>query len=487
MILKKVLSKLPSHVAYTLIGDDEVEFRKIQSDSRNVNAGDLFIAIKGFTVDGHNYVDAVIDKDIRVLVVEDRNLVFPPSLTRIVVKDTSEFLGYLASAYYDNPSTKLNLVGVTGTNGKSTVVTLLYNLFRKLGHNVGLISTIENRINDDVSAAKLTTPDALALNVLLSEMVEKSCEYVFMEVSSHAIAQSRIAGQQYVGGLFTNITHDHLDYHKDFKEYLWAKKKFFDMLPESAFALTNVDDKNGEVMLQNCKAKKYKYSLRTLTDYKGKLIKSDLNGMLISINEDEVYSRLVGEFNAYNILTVYATSIILEQEKEDVLTAISDLKTASGRFEVIRVQGKDVIGIVDYAHTPDALLNVLKTIKDTSGKIKLITVVGCGGDRDTKKRPIMAKIACEYSDRVILTSDNPRSEDPDEIIRQMQEGVDKKYQPKVLKITNREDAIKTATMIASEKSVILVAGKGHEKTQEIRGEKFPFDDGIILKAFLREE
>lgn len=487
MRLDKLLQKLPSTIKYSTVGDLSRKINSIHSDSRMVTPGDAFVAIKGLTVDGHDYVSNVIDNGVQIVVVEENKQVASDKVTAIIVEDTKEFIGYLVSAFYDNPSSKVKLIGVTGTNGKSTIVTLLFNLFRKLGHKVGLISTIENRINDQVKASKFTTPDAVALTRLLSEMVDADCTYVFMEVSSHALSQGRVNGQRYSGAVFTNLTHDHLDYHKDFKEYLYMKKRLFDGLDDEAFALTNVDDKNGAVMIQNCKADKYRYSLKTLVDYKAKLLRSDIDGMLLSINDQEVYSRLVGEFNAYNVLTVYATAIILDEDELEVLKVLSNLKAAEGRFEVVRDENTNKVGIVDYAHTPDALKNVLETLNKIRGDKELITVVGCGGDRDVKKRPVMARIASEYSDKVILTSDNPRSEDPDTIINEMYAGLDGQNSKRVLKISDRREAIKTAIMIANEKAIILVAGKGHEKTQEFQGKKFPFDDKLVLKAFLREE
>jgi UDP-N-acetylmuramoyl-L-alanyl-D-glutamate--2,6-diaminopimelate ligase len=390
----------------------------------------------------------------------------------------------MASNYFDNPSSKLHLVGVTGTNGKTTIVTLLYKLFSELGYDCGLLSTIRNLVKDLEIPATHTTPDSIELNRLLKLMVDEGCKYCFMEVSSHALVQNRIAGLDFAGGIFTNITHDHLDYHKTFEEYLKAKKGFFDMLRTDAFALSNIDDKNGTVMFQNTKAKKYSYSLQRLADFKCRIIENQFSGLELNIDGTDVWCKLVGKFNAYNLLAIYATAIILGIEKLEVLRILSKLNSAEGRFEYITSEN-GIIGIVDYAHTPDALNNVIATINAIrSHNEKLITVVGCGGDRDVTKRPEMAKIACSGSEKVILTSDNPRSEEPVKILEDMQAGVEPQHAKKVLSIENRKEAIKTACSIAVSGDVILVAGKGHEKYQEIKGEKYPFDDKEILKEFL---
>jgi UDP-N-acetylmuramoyl-L-alanyl-D-glutamate--2,6-diaminopimelate ligase len=377
------------------------------------------------------------------------------------------------------------LVGVTGTNGKTTIATLLFRLFTELGHHCGLLSTVQNQIGEKIVPATHTTPDAIHLNALLADMVDEGCEYVFMEVSSHAIHQQRIAGLKFAGGIFSNITHDHLDYHKTFDEYIKVKKAFFDGLPATAFALTNLDDKRGSVMLQNTKAKKTTYSLRTVADFKGKILENNLTGLIMIVNEKEVHFRLIGEFNAYNLLAVYGAALMLGKEKDAVLQALSGLSGAEGRFDYIMSAEQKIIGIVDYAHTPDALLNVLATIKNLrKGIEQVITVVGCGGDRDTAKRPVMAEVAAERSDRVILTSDNPRSEDPAEIIRQMEAGVPVHLKKRVLSIADRKEAIKTACSLANPEDIILIAGKGHEKYQDINGVKHPFDDKQVLREML---
>ena len=402
-------------------------------------------------------------------------------ITYVQVKDTSLALGIMAANFYDNPSEKIKLVGITGTNGKTTTVTLLYNLFKSLGYKVGLLSTVRNLINGEEVPATHTTPDAISLNALLEKMVEASCTFCFMEVSSHAVVQNRIAGIHFTGAAFTNITHDHLDYHKTFDNYIAAKKEFFDKLSSSAFAIVNKDDRNGELMLQNTRAVRKTYALKTTADFKCKIMESQLSGMLINIDGQELWIKLIGAFNAYNVTLAYAVASMLREDKTNILTALSNLNSVEGRFEYIRsVNG--IIGIVDYAHTPDALSNVLKTIKDIrTGNEQVISLVGCGGDRDPFKRPIMAQIACEQSDRVILTSDNPRSENPEEIITQMKQGIDGVYFKKVLSITDRKEAIKTACSLAKPGDIILIAGKGHEKYQEIKGVKYPFDDLEELK------
>ena len=397
------------------------------------------------------------------------------------VSDTSLALGIMAANFYDNPSEKIKLVGVTGTNGKTTTVTLLYNLFKALGYKVGLLSTVRNLINGEEVAATHTTPDPVSLNALLGKMVEASCTYCFMEVSSHAIVQNRIAGIHFTGAAFTNITHDHLDYHKTFDNYIAAKKEFFDKLSDNAFAIVNKDDRNGELMLQNTRAICKTYALKTAADFKCKIMESQLSGILLNIDGQELWIKLIGAFNAYNVTLAYAVASMLKEDKTNILTALSNLNSVEGRFEYIRsVNG--IIGIVDYAHTPDALSNVLKTIKEIrTGNEQVISLVGCGGDRDPFKRPIMAKIACEHSDRVIITSDNPRNENPEDIINQMKQGIDGVYFKKVLSITDRKEAIKTACTLANPGDIILIAGKGHEKYQEIKGVKYPFDDLEELK------
>ncbi|MGB0864597.1 MAG: UDP-N-acetylmuramoyl-L-alanyl-D-glutamate--2,6-diaminopimelate ligase, partial [Saprospiraceae bacterium] len=394
-------------------------------------------------------------------------------------------LGQMASNFYEHPSTKLKLIGVTGTNGKTTTVTLLYRLFSDLGYKVGLLSTVENIIAGQVIPSTYTTPDAVQINALIEEMVDSGCEYAFMEVSSHAIQQHRITGLTFTGGLFTNISHDHLDYHKTFKAYIKAKKMFFDILESSAFALTNIDDRNGLVMLQNTKARKLTYGLRRPADFKAKIIENSLSGLYLELDKQELFARLIGQFNAYNLLSVYSVAVLLEQEKFEVLQSLSKLKSAEGRFDYVLSKDQKITAIVDYAHTPDALEKVLSTIdKLKSGNTKVITVVGCGGDRDKKKRPLMAKVACDYSHQVILTSDNPRSEEPEAILQDMEAGIPPYATQKSITIINRKEAIKVACKLAQPEDIILVAGKGHEKYQEIKGVKHDFDDKKILREFL---
>lgn len=467
------------------MGSTHTAISSITFDSRKVKKDTLFVATRGTATDGHKFIEMAIEAGAAAIVCEEVPEVMRENITYVKVADSTHALGFMACNYFDNPSQKLKLVGVTGTNGKTTTVTLLFNLFRALGNNVGLLSTVQNKINNTIIPASHTTPDALALNELLAAMVEQGCEYAFMEVSSHAVVQNRIAGIQFSGGVFSNITHDHLDYHKTFDEYIKAKKGFFDALPETAFAITNKDDKNGMVMLQNTRAKKYTYSLLNVADYKCKILENHLNGLLLNINNQELWVKLIGTFNAYNVTAVYAVAHLLKQDPINILTTLSNLNSVEGRFEYVKSSG-GVIGIVDYAHTPDALKNVLETIKDIrTGNEQVITLVGCGGDRDTTKRPIMANIACKYSNKVILTSDNPRSEDPEEILNQMQKGVDVVDTKKTLRITDRKEAIKTALSLAQKGDIILIAGKGHEKYQEIKGVKHPFDDLEILKENIK--
>jgi len=466
-------------------GSTNVAITSISFDSRKIEKDSLFVAVKGTLSDGHKYIDETISKGAIAILCEDVPAVLNEKVTYIKVNDTTVALGIIAANFYDNPSEKIKLIGVTGTNGKTTTVTLLFNLFKKLGYKVGLLSTVKNQINNDVLEATHTTPDAIQLNALLRQMVEKGCTHCFMEVSSHAVVQNRISAIHFTGGVFTNITHDHLDYHKTFDEYIKAKKKFFDGLGSDAFALTNKDDANGDIMLQNTKAAKRTYSLRTMADFKCKVVENQFSGLHLNIDNQEVWSKLIGSFNAYNLLAVYATAILLKEDKTNVLTTLSTLSSVEGRFQYVRtVNG--VIGIVDYAHTPDALVNVLKTIKDIrTGNEKVITVVGCGGDRDAAKRPIMAKIAGDLSNKVILTSDNPRSEDPDAILKEMQTGIDAVNYKKTVSISDRAEAIKTACSYANPGDIILVAGKGHEKYQEIKGVKYEFDDMQVLQENLK--
>jgi len=464
-----------------IIGSTQVAIEKICFDSRLVEKFSLFIAVSGTQVDGHQFIEKAINDGAIAVVCEIFPDVINEKISYIKVKSSSAALGIIASNFYDNPSSEIKLVGITGTNGKTTTATLLHDLFTQLNYKCGLLSTVVNKIGTTEIASTHTTPDAIQLNALLRYMISEDCEYCFMEVSSHAIHQNRIAGVDFVGGIFTNITHDHLDYHKTFDEYIKAKKHFFDCLPETAFAIVNKDDKNGMVMLQNTKAYKHSYALKSMSDYSCKVIESDFTGMLLNIDGNEVWTKLIGQFNAYNLLAIYSTALLLGQDKISVLTAISKLVSVEGRFQYLK-SANNISGIVDYAHTPDALKNVLKTINDIrTGNEQVITLVGCGGDRDKSKRPIMAKIACELSDKIILTSDNPRSENPEEIIKDMRQGVDGIYFKKVLAIVNREEAIRTACSLANDGDVILIAGKGHEKYQEIKGEKHPFDDMQILK------
>jgi UDP-N-acetylmuramoyl-L-alanyl-D-glutamate--2,6-diaminopimelate ligase len=482
--------KLLSDILYKarieeVVGSTHVAISSVTFDSRKVKKDTLFVATRGTATDGHKFIESAIEAGAAAIVCEETPEVMRDNITYVKVVDSTLALGFIACNYFDNPSHKLKLIGVTGTNGKTTTVTLLFNLYRALGYNVGLLSTVQNKINNTIIPASHTTPDALSLNELLAAMVEQGCEYAFMEVSSHAVVQNRIAGIQFTGAVFTNITHDHLDYHKTFDEYIKAKKKFFDQLPESAFALTNKDDKNGMVMLQNTKAKKYTYSLLNLADFKCKIIENHLNGLLLHINNQEVWVKLIGTFNAYNVTAVYAVASLLKQDNINILTTLSNLNSVEGRFQYVKSEG-GVIGIVDYAHTPDALKNVLETIKDIrTGNENVITLVGCGGDRDAAKRPVMASIACQYSNKVILTSDNPRTEDPESILDQMQKGVDPVDAKKVLRISDRKEAIKTALTLSKKGDIILIAGKGHEKYQEIKGVKHPFDDLEILKENIK--
>ena len=460
-------------------GTTEATVCEICFDSRKAKPGALFVAVRGTMSDGHKFIPDVIKNGCNIIVCEELPAEKNPEVTYVVVKDSAAALSIIASNFYGNPSEKLKLVGITGTNGKTTSTTLLYQLFMKSGYRTGLLSTVKNKINDSTITATHTTPDAVQLNELLAQMVDEGCTHCFMEVSSHAVAQKRISGLNFTGGVFTNLTHDHLDYHKTFGEYLKAKKTFFDNLGSDAFALTNTDDKNGLVMLQNTHAKKFSYSLRTMSDYKCKLIENHFDGLMLNIDGHEVLCRLVGSFNAYNLTAAYATAVLLGEKKLDVLLRLSNLDPVEGRFDFVTSK-KKIVGVVDYAHTPDALENVLKTIHDVSRQGRVITVVGCGGDRDSAKRPVMAKIAVEMSDKVILTSDNPRSEDPGEIIRAMEQGISLSEARKALSIVDRKEAIKTAVSMAQPGDVILVAGKGHEKYQEVKGIRTPFDDKEVL-------
>jgi len=482
--------KLLSDILYKVrleevINSTHMAIASVVSDSRKVKKGSLFVATKGTSSDGHTFIQKAIESGAVAIVCEELPEIKENGITYVKVSNASYSLGIMACNFYDNPSEKLKLIGVTGTNGKTTTVTLLFNLFRSLGYSVGLLSTVENKINTTSIVATHTTPDAISLNELLHTMVEQNCEYVFMEVSSHAVVQHRIAGLNFTGAVFTNITHDHLDYHKTFDEYIKAKKTFFDMLPSTAFALVNKDDRNGVIMIQNTKAKRYTYALKNIADYKCKIIENHLSGLFLNIDNLELWVKLIGTFNAYNVLAVYATAVLLKLDKTNILTALSNLNSVEGRFQYVK-SPNGIIGIVDYAHTPDALKNVLETIKDIrTGNEQVITLVGCGGDRDSAKRPVMAAIACEYSNKVILTSDNPRSEDPEEILNQMQKGVNPVDVKKTLRITDRKEAIRTACTLGNAGDIILIAGKGHEKYQEIKGVKHAFDDLEILKETIK--
>ncbi len=480
--LKDILYKVSLTSSY---GDMSVDVKGICFDSRKVRPGFLFIAVKGTQSDGHEYITKAIDSGAIAVVCEKLPEAVTDKITFVSVKNSGQALGIIASNFFGNPSEKMKLTGVTGTNGKTTVATLLYKLFAALGHRSGLISTVENRIVDQVIPSTHTTPDPIQLNELLRRMVEEKCTHVFMEVSSHAIDQERIAGLKFVGALFTNITHDHLDYHLTFENYIKAKKKYFDELGSDAFALVNADDKRGMVMMQNTKATKYSFGLKKMVDFKAKIITNSIEGLELELAGKTVWFKLIGDFNAYNLLAVYGAAVLLGEDSDEVLVKLSSLSGAVGRFELV-LPGSKKIAIVDYAHTPDALKNVLETIAQfRSGNEQVITVVGCGGNRDRTKRPMMASIACRLSDKVVLTSDNPRDEDPIEIIKEMQTGVMPTEARKTLIIADREEAIKTACMMAKEKDIILVAGKGHETYQEIKGVKYPFDDREVVERMLK--
>lgn len=477
--------KLLSDILYkagieNMNGTSNLAIASICFDSRKVEIASLFVATRGTQVDGHHYIDKAIEKGAVAIVCEEFPEQMNSKITYVKVKDSSFALGVIASNFYDQPSTKLKLVGVTGTNGKTTTATLLYLLFRSLGKKVGLFSTVENKINNDVLASTHTTPDAVEINRIMAEMVEKGCKYCFMEVSSHAIHQHRISGLDFDIAIFSNISHDHLDYHKTFEEYINAKKMFFDCLPSTAIALVNSDEKHGRTMVLNTSAKVYSYGLKTMADFKCKIVENTFGGLQLNIDGQEVWSRLIGSFNAYNLLVVYSTAILLGEEKIQTLTSLSTLNSVEGRFQHFKSEN-NVVAIVDYAHTPDALKKVLDTISDIrDGGEKVITVVGCGGNRDKAKRSIMAKIACRLSDKVIFTSDNPRDENPEVIINEMKIDLDPVDLKKALSITDRAEAIKTACMLAEDNDIVLVAGKGHEKYQEIKGIKHPFDDKEVL-------
>lgn len=470
-----------------VIGSTSVDVEALTLDSRTANTGSLFFAVVGSAVDGHDFIPQVIAQGCKVIIAE-KAIEVPQDVTLVITSNSHKAAGIVASNFYDEPSRQLKLIGITGTNGKTTTTTLLFNLFTQLGYKCGLLSTVVNKIGDQDIPSTHTTPNPIALNALLNQMVEEGCDFCFMEVSSHAIHQHRIAGLEFAGGVFTNITHDHLDYHNTFKEYLDVKKKFFDELPSSAFALTNIDDKNGKVMVQNTKAAISTFAMKSPADFKVKVLENQFSGLVLTINGKEVWSRLIGDFNAYNLLTAYAVSILLGEDEVEVLRVLSALESVEGRFQYFISESK-VTTIIDYAHTPDALENVLKTISNIRTKNEtLYTIVGCGGDRDKTKRPEMARIACEMSDKVILTSDNPRTEDPNTILEEMNAGVPGHHFKKTLTVVDRKQAIKTAIAMAEPGDIILIAGKGHEKYQEINGVKHDFDDKqIAYELFKRME
>ena len=467
MILQEILYKVAIRSVH---GKLDIEVKDLQLDSRKVSKGSVFIAVKGTHMDGHEFIEAASAAFPAAIICEQMPAILREDITYIQVENSAVASGLLAHNFFGQPSEKLKLVGVTGTNGKTTIATLLYKLFTSLGYTSGMLSTVENRIGDKTLPATHTTPDPISLNQLLREMLEADCSHVFMETSSHAIHQHRIEGLHYSGGIFSNITHDHLDYHKTFDEYIRVKKLFFDGLPSAAFALTNADDKRGEVMVQNTAATKYTYSLKTAADFKGKILENNLTGLVMLVNDQEVHFRLIGEFNAYNLLAVFGAAICLGEERSEILRNLSVLSGAEGRFDYMISPKEKIVGIVDYAHTPDALENVLSTIRKLRrNDERIITVVGCGGDRDKTKRPVMGEVACKLSDRVIFTSDNPRSEDPEAILNDMEAGLNTAARRKFISIIDRREAIKTAVSLTQPADIVLVAGKGHEKYQEIKG------------------
>lgn len=483
IILKDILYKVAIEAVK---GSTEIAINNIDFDSRKIEENDVFIAIRGAVADGHEYIETAISKGAKAIICDT----FPENsvagVTYIQVKDTNRAMAFVASNFYGNPSANLKLVGITGTNGKTTIASLLFQLFKKAGYKVGLLSTVKNVVDEVEYKSMLTTSDSITINKFLKEMNDAGVEYCFMEVSSHGIAQKRTEGLQFAGGIFTNLSHDHLDYHKTFAEYRDVKKIFFDQLPKTAFALVNSDDKNGSVMLQNTGAKKLTYALKSYADYRAQILENQLSGLLLKINEQEVWVRLIGTFNAYNLLAIYGTAIELGLDNLEVLRLLSELESVSGRFQFI-VSKDNITAVVDYAHTPDALENVLKTIEDIRTKNEqLITVVGCGGDRDKTKRPIMANIASTLSDKAILTSDNPRTENPEAIILDMEKGVEPQNYKKTIAIVDRKQAIKTACQLAQPNDIILIAGKGHETYQEVNGVRHDFDDMKIVKELLEQ-
>ncbi|WJJ96246.1 UDP-N-acetylmuramoyl-L-alanyl-D-glutamate--2,6-diaminopimelate ligase [Algibacter luteus] len=482
-VLKDILYKVTLNA---VVGSTSVELSTIEFNSRKIIKGSLFVAIRGSITDGHEYIDKAIKNGATSVVCEAIPEKLVDGITYIEVDNTSKALAVMASNYYENPSENLRLVGVTGTNGKTTVTSLLYQLFKKAGYKVGLLSTVKIMVDETEYKATHTTPDSLTINKYLREMNDEGVEFCFMEVSSHGIHQYRTEGLHFEGGIFTNLTHDHLDYHSTFAEYRDVKKKFFDELPSNAFALSNVDDKNGLVMLQNTRAKKYTYALKQYADYKTQILENQFGGLLLKVNDSEVWTRLIGNFNAYNVLAIYATAELLGLERVEILRLISDLESVSGRFQYV-VSSDKITAIVDYAHTPDALKNVLETINSIRTKNEeLITVVGCGGDRDKTKRPKMGHIATALSTKVIFTNDNPRTENPDQILKEIESGVEPQNFKKALTIADRKQAIKAACQMAQPNDIILIAGKGHETYQEINGERFDFDDLKIVKELLKQ-
>lgn len=481
--LKDILYKVSLEAVH---GSTDVAISKIEFDSRKIELDAVFVAIRGTLSDGHDYIEKAIALGARVIICEAFPSELAAGVTFIQVADTNEALAYLSANFYENPSAKIKLVGVTGTNGKTTIASLLYQLFKKAGYKVGLLSTVKIMVDADEFKATHTTPDSLTLNYYLDQMVQEGCEFCFMEVSSHGIHQKRTAALEFAGGVFTNLSHDHLDYHNTFAEYRDVKKAFFDQLSKTAFAITNGDDKNGGIMLQNTKAKKITYALKSYADYKAQILENQLSGLLLKINDNEVWVKLIGSFNAYNLLAIFAVAVELGIEKVEALRLLSELESVSGRFQFI-VSDTKITAIVDYAHTPDALENVLQTIEDIRTKNEqLITVVGCGGDRDTSKRPIMAEIAASLSDKAIFTADNPRTEDPEAIIQEMEKGVAPHHYKKTLSILDRKQAIKTACQMANPNDIILIAGKGHETYQEIQGVRYDFDDLKIVTELLQQ-
>jgi len=479
MLLQAIIQNLSLKEAK---GNLDREISRIDFDSRQVIENGAFVAVRGTHVDGHAFIEKAVGQGAVAVIAEELPAVLNPEVTYIQVSDSASALAHMAANWYGFPSRRLRLVGITGTNGKTTTATLLFELFRSLGYKAGLLSTIENKIGDTVLPATHTTPDALSINSLLADMADAGCDFAFMEVSSHAADQRRIDALDFAGAIFTNITHDHLDYHKTFQAYITAKKRFFDILPRTAFALINIDDKRGEVMVQNTAARVYRYSLRAMADFRARVLDNGIGGLHLSMNGQQVHARLIGEFNAYNLLAVYAAATLLGQDSTETLVALSQLRAAEGRFDYLIDPGTNISAIVDYAHTPDALEKVLDTISRLrKGKARIITVVGCGGDRDRAKRPEMAKVACQLSDQVILTSDNPRTEPPEQILADMQAGIPADAGRKTLTLVDRRTAIQTACRMAVNGDIILVAGKGHEKYQEINGVKYPFDDKEILR------